>query len=54
MKTLIRGIVFGFSIVTTAIMLLALLGGASLFLIIGLIRYINQEEMDGLNAKYRK
>ena len=56
MKTLFRGIIFTFSLVTTLIMLLAIFGLCSIFLIIGIVNYVkNDIAKDGLeNAKSSK
>jgi len=56
MKTLIRGFIFGLVFIPIVIILLALIGASSIFLFIGLVRYVkNDIEKDGLkNAKSSK
>jgi len=56
MRTLIRGFIFGLVFIPIVIILLALIGASSIFLFIGLVRYVkNDIEKDGLkNAKSSK
>jgi len=56
MRILIRGFIFGLVFIPIVIILLALIGASSIFLFIGLVRYVkNDIEKDGLkNAKSSK
>lgn len=56
MRTLIRGFIFGLVFIPIVIILLALIGASSIFLFIGVVRYVkNDIEKDGLkNAKSTK
>lgn len=56
MRILIRGFIFGLVFIPIVIILLALIGASSIFLFIGLVRYVkNDIEKDGLkNAKSTK